>query len=200
MEEQKKYSLSLVLSVYNEEDILEESMKKILHSLEEQNLDYEIVIVDDGSTDNSLQIIKQIAQGNEKIIIVENKVNLNQGISMLRGFKVASKELITYNGIDIPIPVEKTRQFIEELGDKDLLVIQREKSTGYSFWRHILSAGNRFIRKVLFPFMLSNVYDMNFGQIYRKKYLDSIWPNAKSPAFVTAEFVYRAILRNLKVK
>jgi glycosyltransferase involved in cell wall biosynthesis len=196
----KNFSLSLVITVYNEEEIIEESVIKIINSLDEQSLDYEVIIVDDGSTDSSVEKIKKIANGNSKIIILENLINLNQGISIQRGAKVATKKFVTFNGIDIPIPVGKYEEFIKCLGNDDLLVIQRKKSTGYSAWRHLLSSGNRLIRKIFFPFLLTKIYDLNFGQIYRQKQLESIAPFANSPAFTTPEMVFRAFYNGLKIK
>ena len=185
-------SISLIIPVYNEEKLIQNSILKCTAILDNDFLDYEVIIVDDGSKDKSLDIVKILSLNNEKIKIVENCINLNQGVSIQRALKFAKKEFITHNGIDLPFDPTVLRSLLEEINGFDILVLERKKYTGASNWRKIISILNIFIRKLLFPILSKNLNDLNYIQIYRSSIIPYILPLAKSPAFTTPEMIFRA--------
>lgn len=79
--------ISIVIPVFNEEKSILSVLKRI-----PQNLNYEIILVDDGSTDNSLKNVKQII--NNKTRIIKHKENRGYGAAILTGLKYANGDII----------------------------------------------------------------------------------------------------------
>lgn len=86
--------LSIVIPIYNEADSLEKLFAEILNVLGENNFNYEIIAVSDGSTDKSNQILKEISARNEKIKTIIFSRNFGQTAAMAAGFKFASGDII----------------------------------------------------------------------------------------------------------
>lgn len=83
--------VSVIMPVYNSEEFLEESIQSILNqSLKE----FEFIIVDDGSIDNSLNIINKYKKIDKRIILIKNKKNSGQAISRNKGLKKAKGRYI----------------------------------------------------------------------------------------------------------
>jgi Glycosyltransferases involved in cell wall biogenesis len=109
--------LSVVIPAYNEEEnvpILYEKLKKVLDSLGE---DYEIIFVDDGSTDGTYQRLKQLAEKDSRLKVIRFKRNYGQTAAMSAGFEHAKGEVIITldadlqnDPEDIPILLEKLKE------------------------------------------------------------------------------------------
>lgn len=193
------HSLSLILPLYNEEVLLESALNYCIEVLENDFEDYEIILIDDGSKDQTMNILTEKFSHLPKIKIHQNYVNLNQGISVQRGWKIAEKEFVLFNGIDLPLDLKLVKNIIEENQEYDVIVLERSIYEGATQWRLITSNINFWIRKLLFPNLTRGFKDMNYTQIYRKSVIDSILPLAKSPAFTTPEMIIRARLNDLKI-
>lgn len=193
-------SLSLILPVYNEKKAVEPAVKHCIEVLSGEFEDFEIILIDDGSTDGTGDVIEKLAKTNKQIKILNNFINLSQGVSIQKGFAAAKKGFVLHNAIDLPLALEDIPSLIRIAKECDVLVIERKFSTGYTIWRRITSIGNRILRKLLFPFSSIKIHDMNFTQIYRASILKKIMPLAKSPAFTTPEMILRAKQCGLCVK
>lgn len=109
--------LSVVIPAYNEEEnvpILYEKLKKVLDSLGE---DYEIIFVDDGSTDGTYQRLKQLAEKDSWLKVIRFKRNYGQTAAMSAGFEHAKGDVIITldadlqnDPEDIPILLEKLKE------------------------------------------------------------------------------------------
>jgi len=132
--------------------------------------------------------------------VLDNHVNLNVGISLLRGFRASAKAVVVNDSVDLPLAPEDIAVFFRRMGDADILVLERDRSRGYSFWRHLTSGINRFVRRALFPFLSAGLYDVNFAQFFRTEVLSSVMPLARSPSFTPAEMIFRGRLRGLRVR
>ena len=148
--------LSLVIPVMNEEANIEPLIKKITESL--PNLEYEIVFVDDGSSDKTVENIKKFATKNTKIVVFNR--NFGQSTAMQGGIDHASGELIaTLDGdlqndpSDIPLMIEKL-----EKENWDVVAGIRAKRQDGIFLRKIPSKiANWIIRKT------TGVYISDYG-------------------------------------
>jgi len=192
-------SVSLIIPVYNEEKLIAAALTKCLDALKKDFSDFEIILIDDGSRDNSIQILKEFETKFPEIKVFQNYINLNQGISVQRGYAVATKDYILHNGIDLPLNPGSIKELIDCMGDAHVLVVQREIYSGATLWRRITSKCNIAIRKLLFIRLSKGIRDMNYTQIYRKDIVKMVLPLAKSPAFTTPEMVFRARYAKLKV-
>ncbi len=92
-----KFLLSVLMPVYNTEKFLDDSIGSIL---EQTYTDFEFLILDDGSTDNSLEIIKAYAKKDERIKVLVNKTNQKQAKCRNRLLKNAKTEFIAWMDAD----------------------------------------------------------------------------------------------------
>ena len=88
----RKKSVSIVLPAFNEEDNISYFLTVLLKNL--HDIDYEIIIINDYSTDNTLKIAKSFSKKNQKIKIINNKKNLGFGGSFKEGVKFSTKNYI----------------------------------------------------------------------------------------------------------
>jgi glycosyltransferase involved in cell wall biosynthesis len=198
MPEKSTESISLVLPVNNEKNLLESAVRHCIQVLSRDFADFELILVDDGSTDGTDHIMDELAKSNERIHVLHNIINLNVGIAVQRGMAISTKDYIVHNAVDLPLSVEDIARFIHLMKDCDILVFERKSYAGYTLWRWITSKINRIFLRILFG--CGGVRDMNFTQIYRRNIIPRISPLAKSPAFTTPEMILRANRLGLRVK
>lgn len=107
--------LSVVIPAYNEEEnvpILYEKLKKVLDSLGE---DYEIIFVDDGSTDGTYQRLKQLAEKDSRLKVIRFKRNYGQTAAMSAGFEHAKGDVIITLDADLQNDPEDIPLLLEKL-------------------------------------------------------------------------------------
>lgn len=196
------YSISCVIPVYNEGKYLYKQIKYCSECLEKNFEEYELILVNDGSKDNTLQVMEKLGRENTNIILMDNYINLNMGVSVQRGFTIASKQYITFNAVDMPLDPKHFYQLIEYMDKNkvDLLVVEREKYLGTSGWRRFTSKINRGLMRILFPKLKKGIEDTNYLQIVRKECIPQIMPLAKSPIFTWPEMIFRAELAGMNVR
>jgi len=106
---------------YNEENSIEAYLQRAADLLEATVEDYEIVLIDDGSTDRTYEIARAVQKSNPRIKIFQNETNLNVGISSRRAIQEASKEFLFWQTIDWGYDIEKLRTFLEYLNSYDIV-------------------------------------------------------------------------------
>jgi len=192
-------SISYVIAGFNEEKIIESAVTECLHFLNGSFIDYELILVNDASTDNTGFIMDRLSAQYPYIHVLHNYINLNFGASVLRGLVYASKEIVLYNAADLPLSPSITSELVDEIDDYDVLVLQRVnyRSTG---WRKLTSSINTVLLNILYPRLIKGTPVLNFVQVFKKDVIKDIIPFARSPIFVWPEMVFRAKLKGLKVK
>ncbi len=107
-------NLSLVIPVYNDQEVLGELNKRLLEVIPGICNDFEIILIDDGSKDNSWQEIKRLKNENQKIVGLKLTRNFGQANAIAAGLDHAKNEFIVIMDSDLQDPPE----FIETLLDK----------------------------------------------------------------------------------
>ena len=190
-------SVSLILPVYNEVNLIHNAVEHCVKSLSESFSDFEIILVDDGSSDGSGSVLQELANNYPHVKILFNYVNLNVGVCVQRAMAVAQKDFVVHNGIDLPLAPKDIIHLIPHMENCDVLVLERDAYPGYTLWRFICSKINRVLIRLLFQ---QSIRDLNFTQMYRREIISKIRPVAKSPAFTTPEMILRAVCQGLRVK
>ncbi|MFH1597579.1 MAG: dolichyl-phosphate beta-glucosyltransferase [Patescibacteria group bacterium] len=115
------FSLSIVIPVYNEAARITKSLEKIIKYFERD--DYEILIIDDGSSDRTLDIVRSFR--NNRIRILRNEVNLGKGYSVKKGVLAATKSHILFSDADLSTPIAEFEKFKPYLKSHDILIGSR---------------------------------------------------------------------------
>jgi undecaprenyl-phosphate 4-deoxy-4-formamido-L-arabinose transferase len=103
--------ISVVIPVYNEEKGLPKLFERLLPVMEGMNRDYEVVLVDDGSADESLKILKHHAS--ERVIVVELSRNYGQHSAIFAGFETSTGEIIVTMDADLQNPPEEIPRLVD---------------------------------------------------------------------------------------
>lgn len=93
--------LSLVIPLYNEEESLKELHQWICKTADEQQLDFEIIFVNDGSTDTSLEVLHQLAQEDKRVKIISFRRNHGKSAGLNVGFAAASGAIVITMDADL---------------------------------------------------------------------------------------------------
>ena len=100
--------ISVIAPVYNEEESLEEFNKRTLKVLRNSAEDFEIIYIDDGSKDKSLEIIKNLCSNNKEVKFISFYRNFGQHAAVLAGFKNCKGDYIITLDTDLQNPPEET--------------------------------------------------------------------------------------------
>ncbi len=98
----EKFSVSIVIPAFNEEQIIEKAVKSGLKILKNTDTDYEIIIVNDGSTDKTKELIDNHFYNEEKVLIHHKNNNEGFGSAVSMGIELSSKEFILCVPADSP--------------------------------------------------------------------------------------------------
>lgn len=190
--------LSLVVPAYNEEEILAETIEIFLQDLSSVADKYEIIIINDGSTDTTAQIADELARRNESIKVIHNPKNLGSGKSLLIGFKSAKYGLVLTNFADRPFDLKELKNIFSFFDDEntDFVVVVRKDRSANSAYRKITSLINYWLIRMLFGV---KVGDYQFVQIYKKVILDDIEVDA-TQTFVPPELIIKALSKGYRMK
>jgi glycosyltransferase involved in cell wall biosynthesis len=182
-------SLSLVMPAFNEEANVEAAVRRSLAALERATDEFEILVVDDGSTDRTAAIAEGVAREDPRVRVLRNGRNLNYGLSLRRGLREARCEWILHDGMDLPLAPEDLGLFTPWFAECDVIVARRADRSAHSPWRRLTSWVNGALLRLLFA---PRARDLNFVQFYRRSFAQSVTVESTSPAFVTPELILRA--------
>lgn len=127
--------VAVVIPVYNEQDNLNEMMRRLMPVMRSLNRTFEIIFIDDGSRDSSLEILKGLTR-DHAVKVVELTRNYGQHAAIMAGFSVASAEIVITMDADLQNPPEEIPNLIRviEEGPYDLVGTIR-KGRKDSFFR-----------------------------------------------------------------
>ncbi len=103
--------ISIVIPVYNEEQVLQKLFERLLPVMEGMKRNYEVILVDDGSIDSSLQILRSHASDN--VIVVELSRNYGQHAAVFAGFETSTGEIIVTLDADLQNPPEEIPRLVD---------------------------------------------------------------------------------------
>lgn len=161
-----KPSVSLVIPAHNEKETVERSILKNVDTLSRSGLDFEIVVVDDFSTDGTAEIIERVAKRCDRVQWIRNPKNLGIGGAFRRGLKAATRDYVMLVPVDNPLDGEDLKAFLPRFGMCDIVVGTRSERVGYTKFAAFASfTYNRLLVPLLFNVGIS---DINWIQAYRR--------------------------------
>ncbi len=148
-------TISIIIPAYNEAKTIAATLAAIDLTLQEANMDYEIIVVNDGSMDATDAIIKDYSRKNEKIKIIGYEKNQGKGYAIKYGISHAKGELIAFMDADLDIDPSYLLIFLKALEERSAdAVIGSKRQKGsidkYRPKRKIFSRTYTFILNILF--------------------------------------------------
>lgn len=115
------HSVSVLCWAYNEEDLIEEFLRRITRLMNSAVEDYEIILIDDGSTDRTYERARKFQQENNRLMIYRNLQNMNVSFSFRKALEKASKEYIFWQTIDWSYDISNLRLYLGYLKEFDIV-------------------------------------------------------------------------------
>jgi len=198
----KKCNLSIVLALYNEASHLKASFQEIIEVLAKTNWDWEVILVDDKSTDRTLEILEKILQENPnlKIKTILHSQNTGRGKTVADGMKIAEGEVVGFLDVDLEVSPIYIPEFAQKiLEGADMAIGQRlYKFSCRSLVRYITTRGYSFLVHFLFKLPFQDT-EAGYKFFRRSKVLPLLEEIKDWGWFWDSECVVRAYLRNFKI-
>lgn len=166
-------SLSIVLPAYNEEENVEQAVAHVSEAAQSLDRDYEIILVNDGSTDRTGEIGRQLEERVPNFRLVEHYPNRGYGGALKAGFDVAKKDLIAFYPGDAQFDFGEITRLLEQLEEKDADIV-----CGYrvdrqdTAIRRLNAWGWNFVVRLLFGYLCRDI-DCGF-KLFRREVLDHV--------------------------
>lgn len=191
--------LSVFLPAYNEEQNLKTTTLNVQNVLERVADNWEIIIINDGSTDGTLETTKALVRSDKRIRLINHLKNLGYGATLKSGFYNARFSWIAFIDSDGQFDFSEIVQFIEKQNEtKADLVIGYYKKRRVSFFKILTS---RLWELTVFILFGLRVRDIDCGfKLVSKKVIDSI-PKLQSErgAFISSEFLIKAKKKGFRI-
>jgi glycosyltransferase involved in cell wall biosynthesis len=138
-----KVDVSLVIACYNEEPVLAANVREVMDVLDRTPYRYEIILVDDGSSDATVAIIEELARCHACVRYLLHPVNMGRGRSVTDGIRLARGQAVGFIDIDLQTPARYLPCLIREIERGAVVAIASRiyKLTPAAFGRWILSKG-----------------------------------------------------------
>ena len=179
-------SISLIMPAYNEEEAIEFTVRSVKEKLKQHGFDYEILIFDDASNDQTGEIAEKLSAEDPKIKIFHNSINMNLGYNFARGIGMASKTFVGLWPCHGLIASKSLDYILPAIRKTDIVVGYIKNPEIRSRSRRIISRVNVIILNLLFGFKLS-YYHLNF---YRTDQLKKVPTSTVSYALMVELLVY----------
>lgn len=188
-------SISVFFPCYNEQANVQRTVNQALEVLRNLGAEFEVIIVDDGSKDETGKIADAIAQQNSNVKVVHHKINLGYGAALQSGFKAATKELVFYTDGDGQFDIKELPPLILLMQDYDIVSCYRvnrqdniiRRINGYC-WTKLVC--------LLFGLKLKDI-DCAF-KLYKRQIFDDITV-CSSGALIDTEILARAVKKGYTI-
>lgn len=190
-------NLSVFFPLFNEEGNVRNTVKKAVEVLEKLQLEYEIILVNDGSKDNTAEVVDRIVKENPKVRAIHHPKNLGYGEALKSGFYNAKYDIIVYTDGDGQFDFSEVDKFLEKIPEYDLLIGYRIKRRD-PFFRILFKEGWKLS---LFAFFRLTLKDVDCGfKMVRKSVLEKISKLKSSRgAMINAELAIKAKKMGLRI-
>ncbi|RJP21313.1 MAG: glycosyltransferase family 2 protein [Candidatus Abyssobacteria bacterium SURF_5] len=180
--------LSVVIPAYNEESNLRTTVTLVARRLNELKTTFEIIIINDGSTDQTAAIAGDLCAGDQRIRLVNHPRNMGPGSGVFTGIEAARGEFVIFVPADLALDINELHKYIDASRTCDLVVGIRSDRRDYSLFRKFVSLVNITLIKLLFGM---KERQFNYIHLYRRSMLQRINIESRG-VFITAEIMIKA--------
>jgi len=199
-----KFPISVIIPIFNEEKRIKKCLERSLEYCTAQDWDFEIVIVEDGCTDQSVMIVKEFEKIDKRIILVSLSKRYGKGGSVLRAIDHCTKSNIGFMDVDLSADPSEFERLIPFIEKNDIVI-------GSRTLRGSLGVATRPIKRRLLSFMYHlffsclfdiKIRDLQCGfKLFKKNSLSRVMAGIKVNGFAfDTEFLVMSKLNGLQIK
>ncbi|MDY6964410.1 MAG: glycosyltransferase [Halobacteriota archaeon] len=173
----KSEKLSIIVPAYNEEHKICENLVEIVKSIDELQINHEIIVVNDGSTDETLTEVSKLKS--ENIKIVGYTENQGKGNAIRYGFRFATGDLVVFIDADMDLHPKQIKTLVEYMNKSGADVVVGSKrhplsKVDYPLDRRVLSRGYQTLNRILFGL---SIRDTQVGlKLFKYNVLGDVMP------------------------
>ena len=194
----KKFpELSLFFPFWNEEKNIEKVVLSAIPILDSVASKWEIIMIDDGSSDKTLIKAQELEKQNKNLKLVSHMPNRGYGAALKEGFLNAKFKYVAFTDGDGQFDISEISKFIEKINEADM-VIGFRKIRKDSPVRHVLMNMLKLWDFIFFRFYFQDI-DCGF-KMFKKEALEKIMPLRSEGAMITTEILAKAKKKKLKIK
>lgn len=190
-------SLTIFFPFWNEEKNIEKLVKSAIPVADKFSQKWEILLIDDGSSDSTLEKAEKLSRENKKIRVITHTPNRGYGAALKEGFQNAKYDYIVFTDGDGQFDFSELNKFIDKIENADI-VIGFRKQRRDSFIRHILMKMLKIWDFIFFGFRFKDI-DCGF-KMFRKDAIDKIFPLRSEGAMITTEILAKSVGKKLRIK
>lgn len=189
------FRVSFVMPAYNEVENIAEAVEKAVAALRNYTVEYEVIVVNDGSSDGTAELLDSLAKEEPALRPIHHETNKGYGAALKSGFTSARHDLVFYTDADNQFDVDEIK-FLLPMSEKYDIV------TGFRIYRYdpvirsILSWGFNKMCRILFGIRVRDV-DCAF-KLFKRKVFDSFEMESKD-FFIDAEILSKARARGFSI-
>lgn len=184
------------MPAFNEGENLPYAIQECIETLSKLTTKYEIIIIDDCSTDTTNEILANLQQSCPQLRVIHNKHNIGCHPSTMVGFKEAVCDVIIFLPADRQIPPSNISKFLTAIENYDLVCSYRKKRIDTTPRR----LASRFYNLILRICFGTNLHDTHSGIAVKQKVARVIASEVQNQsAFAGCEFILRALIKGFRI-
>lgn len=196
--QQKIPELSIFFPFWNEQANIEHVVKSAASVAKQVAHKWEIIMVDDGSSDNTLQIAQKLAKNDNHLRVVTHQPNRGYGAALTSGFVHAKYDVIVFTDGDGQFDFAEVNKFIEKIDDADIVIGFREKRRDHQLFKRLLLMNLLKVGDfLLFHFSFKDI-DCGF-KMFKKEAVEKLMPLRSEGAMITTEILAKAKRKRLTI-
>ena len=181
-------SLTVSMPAYNEGENIARMIDMVRDKAGPLVDDLEIIVVDDGSSDNTSEIVQAISDQNPRVRLIQHRVNQGYGAAVRDGVWAASKELVFFTDSDLQFDLGELAHFLPRLEEADMVIGYRH-SRSDPWLRTLFGHGWSWLVNLLFGYTARDV-DCAY-KLFRREVIDTVTVSSGGATF-SAEFLVAA--------
>lgn len=194
----KVKGISVMLPAYNEAEVIEDTINKILLYLRHSSLEGEIIVVDDGSEDETGAKARQLADRDGRVRVISHDQNKGYGEALRSGFNAAQKEWIFLMDADGQFDIRELNSFLPWTGDFDMIAGYRANRAD-PLVRAIFTWGYNVLLKILFTLPVRDI-GCAFKLFKRSLWIEVQPIESEDHKIFSVEFIWKAKKLGARIK
>lgn len=195
---QKLPELSIFFPFWNEQANIENVVKSAIPVAERVAKKWEIIMVDDGSSDKTLEIAQKLAKKDSRLRVISHQPNRGYGAALTSGFLHAQYDVIVFTDGDGQFDFSEVTRLLEKIDSADIVIGYRKKRRDRNLFKRLLLMNMlKAWDFILFRFYFRDI-DCGF-KMFKRQAVERLLPLRSEGAMITTEILAKAKRKQLKI-